>query len=81
MECWIPNKAPPGCDSSPICPIGIPKKQAVLAFFTAMSLLPTQASSMRTKGLQVGTGIDHRDTHPDTDLDRLFLRRREKSIA
>jgi hypothetical protein len=36
---------------------------------------------MRTKGLQVGTGIDHRDTHPDTDLDRLFLRRREKSIA
>jgi hypothetical protein len=36
-----------------ICPVGIPKKQAVLAFFTAMSRLPTQASSVRMKAFKL----------------------------
>jgi hypothetical protein len=35
---------------------------------------------MRTKVLQVGAGIDHRDTHPGIDLDRPFLRRRKGDL-
>jgi len=30
LECSIPKREPPGCESWPICPVGIPKKTAVL---------------------------------------------------
>src|SRR4029079_1994265 len=39
----------PGCDNLPSSPDPMVKKQAVFAFLMAMSIEPTQASSMRMK--------------------------------
>ena len=43
---------PPGCDAAPMSPVFMSKKRAVRAFLMEMSMLPSQAPSMRAKALR-----------------------------
>src|SRR5262249_10959305 len=49
FETSMPYRGFPGCDSLPSSPDPMVKKQAVFAFLMAISIEPTQASSMRMK--------------------------------
>lgn len=57
LECSMSKSEPPGCCSLPVCPAGMPEKTDVFAFLMAISILPTQASSMR-ECFEAGARID-----------------------
>ena len=47
FECSMPKAACPAATACRSAPVSMPKNTAVLAFFRAMSIEPTQAPSMR----------------------------------
>src|SRR5208337_5017158 len=53
FECSMPNSGPPGCESVPMTPVSMSNQRAVRALRWAMSILPSQAPSMRTKALRL----------------------------
>ena len=71
---------PPGCDAAPRSPVFMSKKRAVRAFLMEMSMLPSQAPSMRRKGLEIPPGIDDRNVHQGIDLSCLLLCRIDQGL-
>jgi len=62
-------------------PLFISKKRAVRAFLIEMSMLPSQAPSIRQKALRVASGIDRTDVHLRADFLGLPDRRVQDSLC